>query len=828
MRLRQRTLLGLSALVLGGYSAWYLAAAPPPPATPPARVRAATVPQPRIVIPFDADWRFAKGDVPLGASHATSDASWRKLDLPHDWSIEGPFDENNPTGSAGANLPSGVAWYRKTFATPASAQGKRLFVEFDGVMANAEIYINNALVGRHAFGYTPFRLDLTDYLTSPADGPNILAVRVDTSRQPASRWYTGAGIYRHTRLLCLDPLHLQPQETLITTARMSETGATIHIQATIVNDSDKPRDLHLAAAISGPPGSAPDGAYGCAGQSPVQMIPARSSRDVAFDVDMPWKPRLWDIDHPDLHHALVRLFDGDRVVDGESLPFGIRTAEFKPDTGFWLNGKNIKLQGVCLHHDAGGLGAAVPASAWESRLTALKKMGANAIRTAHNPPSTELLDACDRLGLLVMDEAFDVWSVGKEPADYHLYFKDHWREDLEAMMTRDRNHPSIVIWSLGNEIWDILPQNPDPAPDQFKGPPRSIEIAKNILTAMKELAHQLDPTRPITVAEMRPNVAHAYDNGFADLMDVIGQNYRENELAAAHRQNPQRKIIGTENYKTRDSWLAMRDNPAFSGQFLWAGVDYLGEAGKWPNVVSPSGLFDRTNQPKGEALEHEAWWVHDRPVLHVVRMQSVPARPGRPPVSMGFANWTPADLTPHAETVAAYSNCEEVELFLNDTSLGSKGKDPRDAPRQWQVPFAAGTLRAIAKNGGAIVAQQELKTAGPPAKILLQPERSALPNDWDDVCYVRATIVDAKGIPTPNAAAAITFRLAGPAEIAAVDNGALADHDSFRGDTRKTFQGSCVAILRATADAGRITLTASAENLADGAVDLQAAPPMHR
>jgi len=403
---------------------------------------------------------------------------------------------------------------------------------------------------------------------------------------------------------------------------------------------------------------------------------------------------------------------------------------------------------------------------------------------------------------------------------------------VAARSHRDRNHPSIVIWSLGNEIWDILPQNPDPAADQFTGPVRPIDIAKNIFTPMRDLAHQLDPSRPVTLAVLRANVAGAYTNGFADLMDVVGQNYRDSELANAHKDKPERKIIGTENYKTLATWIALRDNPALSGQFLWAGVDYLGESGGWPNVVSPSGILDRTNAPNGDALEREAWWS-TKPVLHIARMATTPGRPGRPGTAQGFADWSPAapavlpgqpalPVPPHTETVSVYSNCDEVELFLNDNSLGVKPKDPGDKTRTWEVAWTPGTLRAIGKNKDKTVISDELKTAEAPAKIVLTAERTKVPHDWDDVVYVRAAVTDANGVTVPYATNVIHFALAGPGQIAAVDNGSITDHDPFHAAQRRAWQGTCVAILRATASAGEITLTASGDGLSDGTAKLEA------
>lgn len=782
----------------------------------------------RTTLNFDADWRFFQGEPPAPApaqplsgnyapidpaSFAFIDDTWRKVDLPHDWSIEGPFDKANPTNAAGGFLPAGVAWYRKTFTVPAEARGRRIFVEFDGVMANSEVYLNKCLLGFRPNGYLPFRYELTDIINY--DGPNLLAVRTDTSRQPASRWYSGAGIYRHTWLVLQNPLHLEHASTFIRTPVISKDNATSHFETIVVNQSGLAREASVRVRIL----NDTEGHVGSF-EIPSREIPAGQTVRFSQEITVP-SPRLWDVLDPFLYTAEVEVITDGQTVDEESISFGIRTTEFRADSGFWLNGRNLKILGVCLHHDAGGLGSAVPASAWITRLNELKKYGINAIRTAHAAMSPEFYDICDRMGLLVMNETFDAWTIAKLPGDYHRYYKDWWRHDLEVFIKRDRNHPSVVLWSLGNEIWDILPQNPDPAADQFTGPRRSIDIAKNLFAPMKDLAHRLDPSRPITIAAMRLTVAEAYDNGFADMMDVIGQNYRDSELAAAHIQNPARKIIGTENHKTLDTWIALRDNPALAGQFIWTGVDYLGESGDWPNIVSPSGIIDRTNYPKGQAYERKAWWS-TQPTVHITRTVNIPTRPGRPNVDMGFADWTPVDTSPHTEKVVVHSNCDEVELFLNEQSLGSLSKDPGDQPRSWRVGYVSGILKAVGRNHGSVVAKDEIRTAGHPARVVLNAESNLLPNNRDHVVYVRAFITDARGIINPNATDKVKFSVKGPGRIIAVDNGDIQSHEPFQSDERRAYQGTCIAIVQATADTGKIELTATAENLIGDSVSIQA------
>jgi beta-galactosidase len=444
------------------------------------------------------------------------------------------------------------------------------------------------------------------------------------------------------------------------------------------------------------------------------------------------------------------------------------------------------------------------------------------------------------MGFLVMDEMFDCWTVAKNPYDYHLHFKEWSLRDTASTVMRDRNHPSIILWSAGNEIHDT----PHP------------EIAIPILKSLVETFHQNDPTRPVTQALFRPNASHDYDDGLADLLDVIGQNYREQEILAAHAQNPTRKIVGTENTHDRTQWVAMRDHPEYSGQFLWSGIDYLGESRTWPTIGSGSGLLLTTSLPHGRALERQSWWS-TTPMVAIVRRVAVQSRgpidPGYasatsvdqsaaasaggrraappPDPSVRFsepilADWTPKDLTPHTENVEIYTNAEEVELFLNGRSLGTEKNHEDASPITFKVPFEPGTLKAVARSHREIVATQELKTAGKPVRILFTADKPATPLtlDWNDVRYVTATLVDNAGTRIPDSTTVIHFAATGPASIIAVDNGNLMDHDPFQASQRKVYQGNAVAILRATGSSGRIAVTATADGIPPATLTLTAAP----
>jgi beta-galactosidase len=825
-----------------------------------APVLAAAQSQPRQILQFTEGWRFLQSDA-LGAQSPTfDDSAWKTVTLPHDWSIAGPVEENAPSRAAGGFFPAGIAWYRKTLTLPSVPKDKLTYIVFDGVMANSDVYCNGTLLGHHPYGYTSFYYDLTPNLHA---GANTIAVRTDTSQQPASRWYPGAGINRQVRLITTSAVHIAPWGTFVTTPNVSAEQAAIHVSTTVWDRMGRDANLSLSVALI-----APDGRI-------LQTFVSKSSlrlhhkpgvlyrtREMVGNLDAETTittPDRWDLDHPDLYAVRATLLENGKPIDGEVVTFGIREFHFDPNQGFFLNGVHHKIYGVALHSDAGALGAAVPLAAWQRRLIALRSLGVNAIRTAHNPPAPEFLDLADRMGFLVMDEMFDCWTVAKNPYDYHLYFKEWSLRDTADTVRRDRNHPSIILWSAGNEIHDT------PKPD----------IAIPILKSLVDTFHANDPTRPVTQALFRPNVSHDYDNGLADLLDVVGQNYRENEILAAHAQKPTRKIIGTENTHDRNQWIAMRDHPEYSGQFLWSGIDYLGEAGRWPSIGAGSGLLLTTSLPRARAFERQSWWTDPAtaPMVRIARRvqaaRRAPTDPGYtsptssnqqattsptapldPTTRFGqplLLDWTPAyflqkDQSPHTENVEIYTNAEEVELFLNDKSLGTQQRHADASPITFQIPFAPGTLKAIARSNGKVIAEDELRTAGKPARLLLStgltaahltnpphPEPTpALTPDWNDIAYVTATLVDANNTVIPDSSTVIHFAATGSGKIIAVDNGNLLDHDPFQAPTpekdRKLYNGHAIAILRATAVSGTITLTATTEGVPPATFTLNTHP----
>jgi beta-galactosidase len=772
----------------------------------------------RITQSFDANWRFQNSDAQDAEKPEYVDSSWRRIDVPHDWSIEGPFDQNNHTGRGGGYLPAGIGWYRKHFSLPKQDANRRVFIEFDGVMANSDVWINGHHLGKRPYGYVSFRYDITEHLNF-GNEDNVLAVRVDNSVQPASRWYTGAGIYRHVRLVITSDIYIDQGGTFVwinypVNSSITELSAvSVHAEITVVNKSNVTRMISLQYTVSNPDGSLSDSNLSRQG---LYSIPPGQSKTISETAGS-GKPKIWDLDNPHLYRFSTVIYDASPrtdsdgnhfdVLDGDTVTFGIREAKFVPATGFWLNGKNIKLKGVCLHHDAGGLGAAVPKQAWIRRFEILKQLGCNAVRAAHNPPSPEFLDAADQVGMLVMDEMFDCWTVGKSTGDYHLFFKEWSEIDTRDTVRRDRNHPSVILYSAGNEIHDT------PKPD----------LAKGILKSLVDVFHANDPTQPVTQALFRPNQSGDYTNGLADLLDVVGTNYRSSELLAAQQAKPTRKIINTEDGHTRSAWLLVRDNPALAGQFLWTGIDYLGEA-QWPNIAWGDALIDRTGAIRPMGYERQSWWA-EQPVVHIARIESTPGVRGTKGGSQRVCDWTPRDPVAGQETnVEVYSNCQQVELVLNGKSLGSKPRAADDAPRTWRVPFEPGTIKALGSNDGKTAATDELHTAGKPAKIVLTAEsakrryNSGL--NFEDVCYVTAVVADENGVTIPWANDLITFKLSGLGIIAAVDNGDIASHEPFQASQRHAYQGRCIAIIQTPSD-GQITLTASAPGLSEGTVSIQ-------
>ncbi|CAN5724568.1 hypothetical protein BH11BAC3_BH11BAC3_18880 [soil metagenome] len=743
---------------------------------------------------FDANWKFLQADVKGADQIVFNDAAWRLLNVPHDWSIEGSYDRNNATGRGGGYLPGGVGWYRKTFSLDIADVNRQVFIEFDGVMANSDVWINGHHLGKRPNGYVSFQYELTAFINFGKDKSNVISVRADNTIQPASRWYTGAGIYRHVHLSVINRVHVAHWSSFVTTTEVSAAKATVNIQSVISNQTGTTQNVQIHTTIISPDGTT------VATTVTKQKIQGKGEKAIQQKVSVQ-QPALWDIDDPQLYRAVINVLVNKKPVDQVTTTFGVRSILFDAATGFSLNGKNMKIKGVCLHHEAGALGAAVPLGAWKRRLQLLKDVGVNGIRTSHNAVAPEFLDLCDQMGFLVMSETFDTWNAAKSHAEkgYNLYFTDWWERDTRDIVQRDRNHPSIVIYSVGNEVHDNL--NDSTGFHKYK--------------MQQDLIHTLDPTRPVTMALFRPALSKVYVNGFADMMDVVGQNYRENELVAAHEKNPNRKVIGTENRQEQAAWIPLRDNAYMSGQFLWTGIDYLGES-DWPEIAHGSGLFDKTGGARDIAYQRQSWWT-EKPMLHVMRKE------GNAGAGDWISDWSPTDIDTYDEAkVQVFSNCDDVELFLNGVSVGLKARPADNAsPRIWSITFHPGTLKAVAKNNGQIVAEQELTTAGEPAKIMLEADKTSIKNNWDDVVYITATITDANGLPCLNATNKIHFNIEGPGVITAVDNADLSSAEPYISKERWAFHGKCIAIIKANAAIGAIKITATTEQLKTGEISIQ-------
>jgi beta-galactosidase len=757
-------------------------------------------PGPRVSFNFDAAWSFYKGD----ARAAAAPVEWRTVNLPHDWSIEGPYDQNAITLRGGGYLPAGIGTYSKEFTLPAEYRGKRLFIDFDGVMANSEVWINEEPLGRRPYGFSSFQYELTDKLAF--DKPNRITVRAENTAQPASRFYVGAGIYRHVRLEVREPVHMDHWATFVSTPEVKGEQATVRVKTTLINQSDAARPVSLEVAIM-------DGKTLIQrAQIPAKEIAAGKSAEFSAELYVD-RPEMWDIDNPHLYHAVVTATSNGSPIDRETVPFGIRLMEWKPATGFWLNGNNVKILGACMHSDGGAVGAAVPASIWERRLLALKSLGVNAIRTAHNPMAPEFFDICDRLGIMAMEESFDTWTAAKPNGQqgYNTLFNQWFQADTRDMVLRDRNHPSIIIWSAGNEIRDNV----------------TAQAGIDRYLAMQNIYRDLDGTRPATFALFRPTPTGVYAPGaIADQMDVVGQNYAEASLIAAYEQNPSRKVLGTENTHELSAWRALRDNAFMAGQFLWVGFDYLGEA-DWPQISRYNGLFDRTLAPHTRAYQRQSWWSK-KPMVAVARNN--PSAPAAATAADGdalkfLADWTPVEGDAYKEAqLQVYTNCQEVELFLNSKSLGKKPRNADDSPVTFRTPFEPGTLRAVGRNDNQEAAGFEMKTAGKAVKLAAASDRAAITPGFDDVAIVEVLALDEGGVRNPLAANPITFKIDGPGQIIAVDNGDKLSHESYQDLQRQLYRGRAIAIIRATGN-GKITVTASTDGRAAAAAVINATPP---
>ncbi len=785
---------------------------------------------------FNENWTFQKGENPEASSRVFSDKEWRKLSLPHDWAIEGPFSEHHDMRT-GALPISGVAWYRKSFDLPAQYEGKKITVEFDGVMSNSSVYINGHLVGERPYGYIGFEVDLTPYVSF--DKPNVIAVRC-APEELSSRWYPGAGIYRNVWFEVKNPVHVGHWGTYITTPEVSDEEATVAVETTLDGNHQKGVDYKLRSTIV-------DAKNKVVAQE-TQNIEFSYLEDIkvvsSFTVE---EPTRWDIDNPYLYSLKTELIADGKVVDDYSSTFGIRTIEFTRNDGFLLNGRRVNFQGVCLHHDLGPLGAAVNLRATERQLEIMKEMGVNAIRTSHNPSSREQIELCDRMGILVQVEAFDGWKIPKVANDYSKYW-DEWHErDLRDVIRRDRNHPSVVMWSIGNEM-----------KEQQKA------HGGAMAQALTDICHDEDPTRPTTAGFN--NYPQCVNNGLAAGIDVVGFNYKPTQYDDFLAKNPDAIVYGSEtsscvssrgvyhlpveNYDTHPSlqitsydivsppWAyppdfeieAQKKMNRSLGEFIWTGFDYIGEptpfngkdnethgrwTGDWPSRSSYFGAVDLCGIPKDRFYFYQSVWT-DKPMVHI----------------LPHWNWenAPVDTIP----VYCYTNCDEAELFLNGKSLGRKrmGEDKTTIPAvfnwwlepettwdspfrlNWNVAYEPGVLEVKAYKGGKLMATKRIVTASEPYTLKLESDRKRITADGLDLAFVTVSVVDKDGNLVPEADNQIDFEVSGSGIFKAVGNGNAATTESFQEPTRKAFSGKCMLIVAADAlKKGDIKITATSKGL---------------
>ena len=772
---------------------------------------------PRNIIPFDEGWRFWIGDDQAAKELKFDDTNWRTLNLPHDWSIEGPVNPPPSGEKTGGYFTHGIGWYRKSFTTPKDAVTK-VVIEFDAIYMNSDVWINGHFLGRRPYGFVGFTYDLTEYLKKDGS-PNVIAVRVDDAAEPSVRWYAGSGIYRHVRLITTGFTHFRLNGGIfITTPEVSSEQAVV--KASYIIDANffssqkqqewakdvwkvksESQNVTLRSIVM-----SLDGKIIASTETNITLQSMHSGKVATQQITVP-KPRLWSDKTPELYKLQSTLIFEGSTLDQTVTTFGIRSLKYDTDRGLLVNGKSVKLKGVCLHQDAASFGNAVPAAIWAYRLGVLKEMGCNAIRTSHHPFAPEFYDLCDQLGFYVFDEAFDEWTRdwaynftentrGKSKYGYHLYFNQWYETDLRAMLTRDRNHPSVILYSIGNEI-----------PDQFNDD--GWKLAKKLV----DICHEEDATRPVTSACDQSFVASR--NGFMDVLDIAGYNYidrlyPDSTYAPERRRFPHRLSLGTETSSKISNWLGVRNNDYVIGEFIWTGIDYLGETGNLPNRGSSAGYIDLAGGKKASFYQRAAYWRED-PVLQLLVSQT-PQTAQAPQTGrrgqQGLLKWNWPEKT--NVTVRAATNCDEVELFLNNSSLGKKAVSQDVYENIWTLDYIPGELRAVGYSKGKKVATSKLLTTNSATQLRITP--LPLPIATDLVLF-EITVCDKAGlkvIDTPNA---ITVKVEGGGRLIGLDNGELDFAGPYKTDKRNSYQGRLLVTVQRTAQTGEINLTASSPGL---------------
>ena len=759
---------------------------------------------------FDDEWLFHRGDIAGGEKSYLDDSQWRRVDLPHDWSIENipgtnsPFSVDAVTEVAGGFTTGGIGWYRKHFFMDAAEKGKCVSVIFDGVYMDADIWVNGRHVANHFYGYTAFEVDITGFVRFGEE--NMIAVRVKNEGMNC-RWYTGSGIYRHTCLKITEPLHFETWGTFVTTPVATADRAEVSVRSILANAGKSTEEAVFETRIVDNDGRT------VARKEQKVRLDNKEKAEAGHTLEVA-SPQLWSTDNPHLYKVVNRILQDNKIIDEECISIGIRDIEFSAENGFQLNGKSMKLKGGCIHHDNGLLGAKAFDRAEERKIELLKAAGFNALRLSHNPPSTALLNACDRLGMLVIDEAFDMWRKGHYEYDYAQRFDELWKEDLQSMVLRDRNHPCVIMWSIGNEIKD-------------KETVEVVEVCRELTGFVKKL----DTTRPVTSGVNA--IVDATDD-YLDALDVCGYNYCLNRYEYDAKRRPERIIYASESYSSQayDYWKGVEKHSWVIGDFVWTAFDYIGEASiGWCGYPLDKRIFpwnhaycgdlNLSGERRPQSYLRETLWS-DTPVSHIVVTPPVPSFPLNPDKA-DWSVWDFPDVVdywnfPGCEgkkmKVSVYSNCGEVELFLNGKTLGKQeNTDDKKNTLTWEVPYAYGVLKAVSYNNGNEVNVAALESAGKVERIRLSADRTDITADGNDLSYITLELVDAKGIRNQLAEEQVEFSIEGDATIEGVGNANPMSTESFVSDSRKTWRGSNLLVVRSGKTSGKITITAKVKGL---------------
>lgn len=775
---------------------------------------------------FNADWKFALGDSPENSSVNFDDKNWRKLDLPHDWSIEGKSERNNPSGGDGGFYPMGTAWYRKVFSVPAEWKNQKTAIYFEGVYMNATVFVNGKSVGMQPYGYTSFEYDLTPYLKFGQQ--NTIAVKVDNSQQKNCRWYSGSGIYRNVWLKVKNPIHIKNWGVAITTPKVTDEKAVVEVKTIIKNETVNFQVVGLDVVLENKEGNKPINIGGKWGNTIIHIpLKPNEEKEIVSTINVD-KPALWSPEEPNIYDAKIKIKQGNVQLDDVVKTFGIRTIEFSAEKGFLLNGKKVLLNGGCVHHDNGALGAAAYDRAEVRKVELLKAAGFNAVRTSHNPPSEAFLDACDRLGLMVIDEAFDGWREKKNTFDYASVFDKWWKHDVESMVLRDRNHPSIIMWSIGNEIIE-------------RAKPEAVGTAKMLANAVRNI----DATRPVTSAMTTWTKDWEIFDPLMAAHDVAGYNYQLHRAESDHTRVPSRIIVQTESYP-KDAfanWNLVQKHNYIIGDFVWTAMDYLGESG--------IGRYVYPGEPAGEHWEGNLYPWHGaycgdvdllgwrKPISHYRSMlynntEKLYMAVREPNPETGQIKLTSWAVWPTWESwtwpghegknmdVEVYSKYPKVRLYLNNKVIGEKETTQnQEFKATFNIPYTAGELKAVGVENDKEAETTILKTAQQAAKIKLTADRNEITADGQDLSYITVELTDENGVLDPNAANQLTFKISGPGVIAGVDNADLKDTDLYVSNTRKAWKGKALLIVKSTKDRGEIAIEVTSPALTKGKIKIK-------